>query len=123
MPPAWRASLRHYWPSNNAYLHGLAALFTQCLMCYAAVSARYPHLKQQGRCVVHKREAPEGEEDTFEWTEEEMEEGPEQLAVLEADTEVDGGPAWSAVFSSSNDQVKNQVRATSRGQPVRIVSP
>lgn len=70
---------------------------------------RYPHLKQQGRCVVHKREAPEGEEDTFEWTEEEMEEGPEQLAVLEADTEVDGGPAWSAVFSSSNDQVKNQV--------------
>jgi hypothetical protein len=51
-----------------------------------------------------------GEEDTFEWTEEEMEEGPEQLAVLEADTEVDAGPAWSPLFSSSNDQLKNQVR-------------
>jgi hypothetical protein len=51
-----------------------------------------------------------GEEDTFEWTEEEMEEGPEQLAVLEADTEVDSGPAWSPLFSSSNDQLKNQVR-------------
>jgi hypothetical protein len=55
-----------------------------------------------------------GEEDTFEWTEEEMEEGPEQLAVLEADTEVDGGPAWTPFFSSSNDQVKNQVRLGSR---------
>lgn len=97
----------HNWRS------AAAALFTQWLVCYAAVSARYPHLKQQGRCVVHKREAPEGEEDTFEWTEEEMEEGPEQLAVLEADTEVDGGPAWSAVFSSSNDQVKTQVRLAS----------
>jgi hypothetical protein len=55
-------------------------------------------------------DAHAGEEDTFEWTEEEMEEGPEQLAVLEADTEVDGGPAWTPLFSSSNDQVKNQVR-------------
>lgn len=54
-----------------------------------------------------------GEEDTFEWTEEEMEEGPEQLAVLEADTEVDAGPAWSPLFSSSNDQLKNQVRRDS----------
>lgn len=47
----------------------------------------------------------------FEWTEEELEEGPEQLAVLEADTEVDEGPAWTSLFSSSNDQLKNQVRA------------
>lgn len=53
---------------------------------------------------------PAGEEDTFEWTEEELEEGPEQLAVLETDTEVDGGPAWSPLFSSSNDQLKSQVR-------------
>lgn len=34
--------------------------------------ARYPHLKEQGRCMVHKREPPEGEEDTFEFTEEEQ---------------------------------------------------
>lgn len=79
----------------------------------AAGLLRYPHLKQQGRCEVHKREAPEGEEDTLEWAEEELEEGPEQLAVLEADTEVDGGPAWSPLFSSSNDQVKNQVKEAS----------
>lgn len=50
-----------------------------------------------------------GEEDTFEWTEEEQEEGPEQLSVLEADTDVDGAAAWTPLFSSSNDQVKNQV--------------
>lgn len=50
-----------------------------------------------------------GEEDTFEFTEEEQEEGPEQLAVLEADEEVGGGPAWSPLFSSSNEHVKNQV--------------
>jgi hypothetical protein len=60
--------------------------------------------------VVHKREAPEGEEDSFEWTEEEQEEGPEQLAVLEGDEEVAGGAAWSPLFSSSNEHVKNQVR-------------
>lgn len=54
--------------------------------------------------------APAGEEDTFEWNEEELEEGPEQLAVLDADTEVDGMPAWTPLFSSSNDQLKNQVR-------------
>lgn len=70
---------------------------------------RYPHLKKQGRCVVHKREAPEGEEDSFEWTEEEQEEGPEQLAALEGDEEVGGGAAWSPLFSSSNEHVKNQV--------------
>lgn len=50
-----------------------------------------------------------GEEDTFEYTEEEQEEGPEQLAVLEADEEVMGGSAWSPLFSSSNEHVKNQV--------------
>lgn len=59
--------------------------------------------------MVHKREAPEGEEDTFEWTEEEIEEGPEQLAALEGDEEVAGGAAWSPLFSSSNEHVKNQV--------------
>jgi hypothetical protein len=73
-------------------------------------TCRYPHLKKQGRYVVHKREAPEGEEDSFEWTEEEQEEGPEQLAVLEGDEEVGGGAAWSPLFSSSNGHVKNQVR-------------
>ncbi|WIA22916.1 hypothetical protein OEZ86_009852 [Tetradesmus obliquus] len=72
-------------------------------------SHRYPHLKKQGRCVVHKREAPEGEEDSFEWTEEEQEKGPEQLAALEGDEEVGGGAAWSPLFSSSNEHVKNQV--------------
>jgi hypothetical protein len=76
-----------------------------------ACAPRYPHLKKQGRCVAHKREAPEGEEDSFEWTEEEQEEGPEQLAVLEGDEEVGGGAAWSPLFSSSNEHVKNQVGA------------
>ncbi|KAF8066356.1 RSP4 [Scenedesmus sp. PABB004] len=71
---------------------------------------RYPHLKRQGRCAVHKREAPEGEEDSFEYTEEELEEGPEQLAALEGDDEVGGGPAWSPLFSSSDAHVKNQAR-------------
>lgn len=55
-----------------------------------------------------------GEEDTFEYTEEELEEGPEQLAVLESDEEVGGGAAWSPLFSSSNEHVKNQVRHGSR---------
>eukprot|EP00877_Chromochloris_zofingiensis_P003995 jgi/Chrzof1/13597/Cz08g03200.t1 len=70
---------------------------------------RYPHLKKQGRTVVFKREPPEGEEDTFEFTEEELEEGPEQLSSLEADTEVAGGTAWSPLFSSSAEHVKHQV--------------
>lgn len=40
--------------------------------------------------MVHKREPPEGEEDSFEPTEEEAEEGPEPLAPAEGDAEVRG---------------------------------
>ena len=71
--------------------------------------ARYEHLKQQGRCMVHKREPPEGEEDTFEWTEEEAEEGPEPLASAESDAEVLGGAAWTPLFSAAGEHVKYQV--------------
>lgn len=60
---------------------------------------------------MHKREAPEGEEDTFPWTEEELEEGPPQLAALDEDADVDGGAAWTPLFSSVNEHVKNQARA------------
>ena len=70
---------------------------------------RLQHLKKQGRCELHKREPPEGEEDTFEFTEEEQEEGPEVLATLEGDGEVAGGAAWSPLFSSSAEQAKYQV--------------
>ncbi|GMH45997.1 hypothetical protein BSKO_13961 [Bryopsis sp. KO-2023] len=70
---------------------------------------RYPHLKKQGRCQLHVREAPEGEEDTFELTEEEQEEGPEPLTSLENDAEINNGPAWSPIYSSSNENVKYQV--------------
>jgi hypothetical protein len=72
-------------------------------------SCRLQHLKKQGRCELHKREPPEGEEDTFEFTEEEQEEGPEVLASLEGDGEVAGGAAWSPLFSSSAEQAKYQV--------------
>jgi hypothetical protein len=58
---------------------------------------------------VYQREVPEGEEDTFELTEEEQEEGPEQLALLETDTEVNGGSAWTPLYSSSNEHTKHQV--------------
>jgi hypothetical protein len=59
--------------------------------------------------VVHKREPPEGEEDTFEWTDEEAEEGPEPLAPADGDADVVGGVAWSPLFSSTGEQVKHQV--------------
>lgn len=80
-----------------------------CMLFHMPLCTRYPHLKKQGRTVVFKREPPEGEEDTFEFTEEELEEGPEQLSSLEADTEVAGGTAWSPLFSSSAEHVKHQV--------------
>ena len=72
---------------------------------------RYPHLKKQGRCALFKREPPEGEEDTFEPTEDEQEEGPEALAALEADVPLADGatPAWSGIGSSSSEGVKFQV--------------
>jgi hypothetical protein len=79
---------------------------------------RYTHLKQQGRCVLHKREPPEGEEDTFEPTEEEQEEGPEPLTSLESDSPVDSDSAWSPLYSSSNENVKNQV-----GLPLLLQHP
>ena len=60
--------------------------------------------------MLHKREPLDGEEDTFEPTEEEQEEGPEALASLESDTAVDNDLAWSPLYSSSNENVKNQVR-------------
>ncbi|GBF99225.1 flagellar radial spoke [Raphidocelis subcapitata] len=69
---------------------------------------RYPHLKAQGRCALHRREPPEGEEDTFEYTEEEGEEGPEPLAPAEGDAEVLGGAAWSPLFSSAGEHTKYQ---------------
>jgi hypothetical protein len=61
--------------------------------------------------VVHKREEPEDEEEAegFTLTEEEQEEGPEPLAALEQDAEVGSGAAWSPLFSSSSEHVKNQV--------------
>lgn len=74
------------------------------------VLKRYPHLKGQGRCILHVREPPEGEEDTFELTEEEKEEGPETLSSLEADAEVDGAIPWSPIYSSCNENVKHQVQ-------------
>ena len=72
---------------------------------------RYPHMKKQGRCELFKREPPEGEEDTFEPTEEEQEEGPEPLAVVESDNPVGGkeGVAWTPLVSNSSENVKNQV--------------
>lgn len=73
-------------------------------------SHRYAHIKKQGRCEVHKREPPEDEdEDSFEYTEEELEEGPELLATLETDTPVSEDVAWTPLYSSSNENVKNQV--------------
>lgn len=73
-------------------------------------SHRYPHLKKQGRCELYKREPPEDvDEDAFEYTEEELEEGPEMLVTLDADTPVADDVAWSPLYSSSNENVKNQV--------------
>lgn len=58
---------------------------------------------------MHRREPPEGEEDTFEFTEEEQEEGPEPLSAAESDAEVLGGAAWTPLFSSAAEHVKWQV--------------
>ncbi|DBA92418.1 hypothetical protein WJX77_007770 [Trebouxia sp. C0004] len=69
---------------------------------------RYPHLKKQGRTTVFTKEVPEGEE-APEPTEEESEQGPEPLSTLDKDTEVEGGEAWTPLFSSTNSGVKNQV--------------
>ncbi|KAF5843246.1 radial spokehead-like protein [Dunaliella salina] len=70
---------------------------------------KLPHIKKQGRCVVHKREEPEDDEN-FEFTEEEQEEGPEPLTSVEDDTPIaDGSPAWTPLYSSSNEGVKYQV--------------
>lgn len=52
-------------------------------------------------------EGEEGEEK--EPTEEEAEEDPGALAALEADAEVDGGAAWTSLYSSTSEQVKHQV--------------
>ena len=79
---------------------------------------RYPHLKAQGRCAVHKRE--EGDEDTFELTEEEAEEGPEMLAAAEGDAEVLGGAAWSPLFSSAAEHTKYQVAGERGGEGVEV---
>ncbi len=70
---------------------------------------RYPHLKAQGRCSVFARDPPEDEDEPFEPTEEEAEEGPEALAPAEGDGEVLGGAAWSGLFSSVAEHVKYQV--------------
>lgn len=54
------------------------------------------------------KEAAEGEE-APEPTEEESEQGPEPLSTLDKDAEVEGGEAWTPLFSSTNSGVKNQV--------------
>lgn len=54
------------------------------------------------------KEAQEGEE-APEPTEEESEQGPEPLSTLDKDGEVEGGEAWTPIFSSTNSGVKNQV--------------
>ncbi|CAG9467505.1 unnamed protein product [Pedinophyceae sp. YPF-701] len=75
-------------------------------------SHRYPHVKMQGRCEVWRPE-PEGdeEEEEKEPTEEEAEEGPEQLSTVEADGAVLGGAAWTPVPSSGLPGVKNKIVA------------
>ncbi|KAG1678015.1 hypothetical protein FOA52_000811 [Chlamydomonas sp. UWO 241] len=71
---------------------------------------RYPHLKAQGRCELDKREAPDGEEDTFVWTADELEVGPASLATLEVDAMLaNGAPSWSGLSSSINSGVRHQV--------------
>lgn len=76
----------------------------------SACVCRFPHLKKQGRVELHKREPPEGEEDTFEPTEEEQEEGPGPLEALENDKPLPGEvSAWTPLLSSSSEAVKNQV--------------
>ncbi|KAJ9522652.1 hypothetical protein QJQ45_019729, partial [Haematococcus lacustris] len=71
---------------------------------------RYPHMKKQGRCELFKREPPEGEEDTWEPSLEEQEEGPEPLSSLEQDAPLaDGSPAWAPLVSSSSEGVKFQI--------------
>lgn len=70
----------------------------------------YPHLKKQGRCDLFKRPVPEDVEDEEEFfTPDEKEEGPELLASLEAENPEEAPPAWSSLFSSSCEAVKNQV--------------
>lgn len=54
------------------------------------------------------KEVSEGEE-APEPTEEEAEQGPEPLSTLDKDAEVEGGEAWTPLFSSTNSGVKNQV--------------
>lgn len=61
-----------------------------------------------GRTTVFTKEAAEGEE-APEPTEAESEQGPEPLSTLEKDAEVEGGEAWTSLFSSTNSGVKNQV--------------
>ena len=74
-------------------------------------SERCCHSTQQcitGRTTVFTKEVAEGEE-APEPTEEESEQGPEPLSTLDKDSEVEGGEAWTPVFSSTNSGVKNQV--------------
>eukprot|EP00210_Caulerpa_lentillifera_P007584 g7244.t1 len=69
----------------------------------------YPHLKKQGRCTLHVREAPEDQEADFQATEEETEEGPDLLTSIESDNVLDWARPWTVLSSSSNPDLKHQV--------------
>lgn len=69
---------------------------------------------------MHRREPPEDEEEAFEPTPEEAEEGPEPLAPAEGDADVLGGPAWTPLLSSAGEHVKYQVAGErGGGRPAR----
>ena len=79
-----------------------------CTAYYTLVRTVTSRYMLTGRTTVFTKEAPEGEE-APEPTEEESEQGPEPLSTLDKDTEVEGGDAWTPLFSSTNSGVKNQV--------------
>ena len=105
----WRLAAGHHSPAV-ACLQGL--LQHSLIGHYQLASCSWALLTCNGmltgRTTVFTKEAPEGEE-APEPTEEESEQGPEPLSTLEKDTEVEGGEAWTPLFSSTNSGVKNQV--------------
>ena len=70
---------------------------------------RTPHLKRQGRCELHVREAPEGEGEGFELAEDEREEGPALLSTVDRDISPSGTSPWTVIASSSRRNHPHQV--------------
>ena len=94
------------------WLHLWASLTPVSRSCQVLFPFRNPHLKRQGRCELHVREAPEGEEEGFELKEDEREEGPALLSAVDQDASSAESPPWTVITSSSLHNQPHQVANT-----------